>query len=454
MRHRLSLMACARWETDAIVEWLLYHRAIGFDHVYLYCNDDDPAALHAAVLPFLGGPAPFVTFHHFPFQGQQFHMYMDGLRRHRHETEWLMFLDIDEFLALRGGGDAHGLIDRLPPNQGCVTVNWLFFGHNFHAERPPGSVLATYTRRAAGLHATGKTLTRTACIDPDRIDRRAFFWHGWEGLLLPGAATRTVLGDDPGTLPNDGVSITDAALAARMIGRAVLHHYAFRSAADLRRRWERGAGGDFHGQEMWKRVADADRVEAELAPMNEVEDRFLADVWAARLRGAAEATRLLPAPPGPNLALGRAATQSSIGPFSRGRTAAEDAAGAVNGAPTGGFQCHTAEEARPWWQVDLGAPARVHEIRLFNRLDSPAMTARLREFAIETSRDGAHWMIVHVARPTDPPVGGIDGAPLCLRFPAPVPARFVRIVLRGGGVLHLDQVEVYGEAAPPGGVGQ
>ena len=187
--------------------------------------------------------------------------------------------------------------------------------------------------------------------------------------------------------------------------------------------------------------------------MNEVEDRFLADAWAARLRGGAEAARLLPAPPGPNLARGRAATQSSIGPFSRGRTVAEDAAGAVNGCPTGGFQFHTAEEARPWWQVDLGAPARVREIRLFNRLDSPAMAARLRDFAIETSGDGTHWMIVHVARPTDPPVGGIDGAPLCLRFPAPVPARFVRIVLRGGGVLHLDQVEVYGDA-PSGGVGQ
>ena len=46
-----------------IVEWLLYHRTIGFDHVYLYCNDDTPIALHNTVKRFTLGSNPFVTFH-------------------------------------------------------------------------------------------------------------------------------------------------------------------------------------------------------------------------------------------------------------------------------------------------------------------------------------------------------------------------------------------------------
>src|SRR5690242_5195339 len=107
-------MACARWETPYITEWLLYHRAIGFDHVYLLCNDDDPTELYSRVLPFLEGPAPFVTFRHFPFQGQQFHAYMHGLRVWKHETEWLMFLDIDEFLCIRNHTGIQRFLDDVP----------------------------------------------------------------------------------------------------------------------------------------------------------------------------------------------------------------------------------------------------------------------------------------------------------------------------------------------------
>ena len=34
-KHKFSLVACARWEDEHILEWLDYHKAIGFDHVYL-----------------------------------------------------------------------------------------------------------------------------------------------------------------------------------------------------------------------------------------------------------------------------------------------------------------------------------------------------------------------------------------------------------------------------------
>jgi hypothetical protein len=107
-------MACARWETPYIVEWLLYHRAIGFDHVYLFCNDDDPTELYSQVLPLIQSADPFVTFRHFPFQGQQFQMYMTGLRQWKDKTEWLMFLDIDEFLCIRGSNDIKFFVQGLP----------------------------------------------------------------------------------------------------------------------------------------------------------------------------------------------------------------------------------------------------------------------------------------------------------------------------------------------------
>jgi hypothetical protein len=60
-KYRYAIAACARWEAPYAAEWLAYHRAIGFEHVYLYCNDVDPAELYEAVLPFTQGAEPFVT---------------------------------------------------------------------------------------------------------------------------------------------------------------------------------------------------------------------------------------------------------------------------------------------------------------------------------------------------------------------------------------------------------
>lgn len=68
-RFKFTIVACARWENNYIAEWLNYYRAIGFDHVFLYCNDDDPTALFEKVLPFTLGLNPFVTFRFYPIRG-------------------------------------------------------------------------------------------------------------------------------------------------------------------------------------------------------------------------------------------------------------------------------------------------------------------------------------------------------------------------------------------------
>ncbi|MGH7044456.1 MAG: glycosyltransferase family 2 protein [Acetobacteraceae bacterium] len=449
MTHRAAIIACARDETAYIAEWLTYHRAIGFGHVFLYCNDDDPGPLFAAVLPFLQGPDPFVTFHHYPLQGEQFRMYLHALAHYRGEAEWIAFLDIDEFLALRDGGSLDDLLDAIPPDQGCLLLHWLMFGPNGHATPPPGGVVEIYTRRAARVWASTKTLTRSACIALDRIDRRIFFWHRWEGSLVAGAASRSVLGLDPAAMPADRACLTDPAMTEAILSRAAVHHYAFRSEAALAQRVARGLGGDFHGQEMWQRALAEGTAAAQMAEMNAVEDRFLAEFWAGwRTRRIAPGL-LLPRPLWPNLACGRTATQSSVGAFSLGATVEEDAAGVVSGRLTGSFQCHTDGEAAPFWQVDLGVPAQVHEIRVFNRLDNPVVAARLRRFAIDTSSDGRHWMRV-CRKSDDTPVGGMDARPFRFLPATPVPARLVRLRLTEPGALHLDQVEVYGEPAAGG----
>ena len=444
-----ALVACARWETPYIVEWLLYHRAIGFEHVYLYCNDDHPAELYAAVMPFLGGATPFVTFTHYPFQGQQFQMYLHALRHYRERAEWLMFLDIDEFLLLRHHATIRSFVAELPPAWDSVNFNWMFFGNNGFRERPAGSVLLQYTRRQARLHPFTKNLTRTARIHMGALEGgyRANFWHFWEAGLGAHMRCVNVLGDDIRAYYQDFPAAADAYLAdadrqRRILDTALIHHYHLKSEQDFALRTARGLGGDFYAQGAWMSLQHNGGAPDHLRMVNEVEDRSLASFWQAQLDGWQQ-HGLPPPPPGANLALGRPATQSSISQWSTGRTIAEDAALVTNGLITGTQVCHTDLDEGAWWRVDLGVSARVTEVRIYNRVGHPILLERLTPFAIDLSDDDVTWQVLHEKR--DPaPVGGVDGAPYILRLEGARCGRFLRIRLLRTEYLHLDQVEVYG----------
>jgi hypothetical protein len=78
-----------------------------------------------------------------------------------------------------------------------------------------------------------------------------------------------------------------------------------------------------------------------------------------------------------NIALGKPATQSSVGPASRNPSVRNDAAGAVNGLLTGTYGFHTGHDDPPWWMVDLEEPYRLSSVWIFNRLDAPSTLQHL-----------------------------------------------------------------------------
>jgi hypothetical protein len=157
-------------------------------------------------------------------------------------------------------------------------------------------------------------------------------------------------------------------------------------------------------------------------------------------------SKIIPSGEVTNLALYKSASQSSVSKWSRSQIPQEDAANAVNGRITGDYAFHTAEEVHPWWMVDLGAFALVSEVVLFNR--APPHAHRANNLSVWASLNGKVWTLLH-KRFSNVPFGGVDGNPLKLTFPDPVPARFIRIELFGTGMLHLAQVEVFGvELAP------
>ena len=149
-------------------------------------------------------------------------------------------------------------------------------------------------------------------------------------------------------------------------------------------------------------------------------------------------------PFGTNLARHGRATQSSIYSLDEGSHCSAD--GAISGRLTGGYQCHTELENRPWWQVELPELSAIYEVRVFNRGDSMVAQTRLNHLRVLLSVDGIIWQIV-AKRDETQPIGGLYGEPYRWLAPLRTTARFVRLQLPDMTYLHLDQVEVFGEPA-------
>ncbi len=160
---------------------------------------------------------------------------------------------------------------------------------------------------------------------------------------------------------------------------------------------------------------------------------------------------LVPLPPPSqvsNLALNKSASQSSTSAYSH----ANDAQGAADGVKDGNYGFHTENEANPWWQVDLGSPATLSEVRVYNRMT--CCQERARTLQVMLSDNGRDWVTAY--RHDGSVFGGAtDGKPLVVPLNGRQ-ARYLRLQLNESNWLHLDEVEVMGVLAgaakpPPDG---
>lgn len=107
-KHQISICAIFKNEDRYLKEWIEYHRIIGIDHFYLYNNNSSDRSLEI-LLPYI--KESIVTLISWPDAltteeesqmwafSTQIPAYENAIKfRSKNETEWLILMDIDEFL--------------------------------------------------------------------------------------------------------------------------------------------------------------------------------------------------------------------------------------------------------------------------------------------------------------------------------------------------------------------
>jgi hypothetical protein len=452
-KYRYSIVACARWEENDVNEWIEYHQSIGFDHIYLYSNDDDPTVLFSVVAPYAVGDSPFVTLFHWPIVGDQIGIYLHFLHNYKDETEWFSFLDIDEFFVIKYLNNISLFMESYKSVVDCLYFNWIIYGNSGRIHRENIPILTSYCQRAAGVDRHTKMICRSEAIDAALLEAglragKGAFWHFLDNYRLPDARCRDIL-----LAPTDGYSSdfpkSAGAFALRegyteaVIERAYVAHFQFKSEEDFLRRWRRGG---FDNGDAWKNAYESGVYMSILTKTNEIHDTYLSDYWKRQVPQPASQTRFTRTSSGlRNLALKMPSRQSSVyQPVSKEPDGSVRIGFATNGIKTGTYGFHTDLEDSPWWILDLLIPCAVSEIRIYNRMDHPALAARASGLTVLASVDNVTWTQLFEHKGTE--LFGVNGSPLTIPLGTMLTCRFLKVHLNTTGYLHLDEVEVYGQA--------
>ena len=123
-KYQVSLCLIFKDEAPFLKEWLDYHLIIGVDHFYLY-NNNSTDNFEEVIKPYIERDE--VTLIDWPYQQAQLKAYKHCYEMYRHDSNWISFLDADEFICLKYKDNiADWLTDyeRFP----SISVSWLVFG--------------------------------------------------------------------------------------------------------------------------------------------------------------------------------------------------------------------------------------------------------------------------------------------------------------------------------------
>lgn len=139
------ICAIAKQENNYLYEWAKYHVNIGFEHIYLYDNND------------IDGEKPQIVFRHTDLQDKVSIIDVRGKKyqqlvayQHCSDTftyDWCAFIDIDEFITFSKDSGFHTITDYLQSFSTkiqAIHINWLCFNDNGYV-RKQKNILQSYT---------------------------------------------------------------------------------------------------------------------------------------------------------------------------------------------------------------------------------------------------------------------------------------------------------------------
>ena len=139
-KRKYTCCVCAifRDEANYLKEWIEFHLLIGIEHFYLYNNFSVDNYLEV-LEPYI--QRGIVTLVDWPFERQQMKAYAHCVDTFKSETQWIGFIDLDEFIVPNKHESIQEFLAEFT-NRPNVIINWRYFGSGGIVSRNPKGLVS------------------------------------------------------------------------------------------------------------------------------------------------------------------------------------------------------------------------------------------------------------------------------------------------------------------------
>ena len=273
MKYHLSICAIVKNEYDYLLEWIAYHRAVGVDYFLIYnnCDDDDDGTtrlLQQLEKTRIVKTIPWPDRAKWRTRGESFTRpqipaYYDGLKRLSSQSEWVAFIDVDEFMVPMSEPDLPTTL-KLYEKFGGVGANWRMFGFSGERKKMDIPVCSRFTMAASidyPSHRHVKCIVKPKLVGSIGVHRP----YLQKGLLVD----------------EHGIEISNASGIHDSVSYDILrvNHYYTKSQEEWATKVDRGRA-DHKEKKSEQSISEAD--------LNDESDTFILKFYEATVRGMRE----------------------------------------------------------------------------------------------------------------------------------------------------------------------
>lgn len=162
-KYYLAVCAIAKNEGPYFEEWIEWHLKQGVEKFYIYDNESTDGTKDI-LAPYI--ESGIVEYIYFPGLKKQLAAYDDCFERHRLDTRWIAFIDLDEFIVPIKDKT---IPDFLKKNEvfSAVEINWLVYGSGGAKAKVPGTMMERFKYHSVPTHYLNRHVK--SVVDPRRV---------------------------------------------------------------------------------------------------------------------------------------------------------------------------------------------------------------------------------------------------------------------------------------------
>ena len=225
---RFGLVTCARNEGSHLLEWIAYHKIIGFENILIYDNESNDATAEILGPLSRAGVVDAVYWPSQPGANKQASAFNDAVLFFKRHIDWVAFLDVDEFLVFESANTLEKVLS-VEDAVSAIAVPWRVFGSSSMNLRERGTTLERFTKASDPMHPANKHVKSIARLRD----------VGYMNIHVPQLTAGRIVDVGGSEVSYETRGLLDQHAAG---GRARVNHYFTRSWEEFESKRLRGRG--------------------------------------------------------------------------------------------------------------------------------------------------------------------------------------------------------------------